>query len=282
MYDNVRFTGGSATRAVLQIDSAAYDITFHDCTIAGGPWNGITINDSLGNIHDITFSGCHILTQKRMGLECTSRPISTTRGYHGIRVLGCTFEPQGSEAVSFDGGAGCKYNRVSGTVIKGAGVNPRQQWGAGFECNGPSSFTFTDNHVYQCRGPLLNLQRHVTAPSGWVFRNNVLNASVTTRRCPCRQTRRWWVASTSTAACSPATSSRLPPRAPAWRGSVTATRWTGTPPRGATHAGRLPPADRTGRQLRQPVLKAERRPSLYAVAMSWLTDFRADLGRYDA
>jgi hypothetical protein len=177
IYDHVTFVGTDPTRAVLQIDTAAHRITFRYCTITSGPWNGITINDSLGNIHDITFAHCHILTQGRMGLECTSRPISTTKGYRRIQVLHCVFEPQGSEGVSFDGGTACAYNRVSHTVIKGAGVNPNQQWGAGFECNGPSKFRFTYNRVYQCRGPLLNLQRHVRSRSGWVFRHNVLNAS---------------------------------------------------------------------------------------------------------
>ena len=43
-YDNVHFTGGSATRAVVQIDSGAYRLTFRNCTIASGPWNGITIS----------------------------------------------------------------------------------------------------------------------------------------------------------------------------------------------------------------------------------------------
>ena len=178
VYDHCRFVGGGATRAVLELTNACHAITFRDCVIASGPWNGISINDRGGNIYNIKFVRCRVLPQKRMGLECTSRPVSATTGYHGIQVIGCIFSPQGSEAISFDGGPGCVRNRVNRTVIRGAGTNLKDPYGAGVECNGISRFTFTNNKVYQCRGPLLNLQRHTTADSGWVFNGNRLDASV--------------------------------------------------------------------------------------------------------
>jgi hypothetical protein len=178
IYDHVKFTGGGAQRAVLQISRACHNITFRRCVIASGLWNGISINDKGGIIHDITFVHCRIRSQKRMGFECTNRPVSSTKGYHGIKVLNCVFSPQGSEAISFDGGTGCYGNRVSNTVIKGAGINPNQTYGAGIECNGVRNFRFTKNKVYQCRGSLLNLQMHTTADCGWIFTGNVLNASV--------------------------------------------------------------------------------------------------------
>ena len=60
----------------------------------------------------------------------------------------------------------------------GSRHEPEKPYGAGVECNGIGRFTFTNNKVYQCRGPLLNLQRHTTADSGWVFNGNRLDASV--------------------------------------------------------------------------------------------------------
>lgn len=177
VYDHVTFKVSRPGRAVVEIGNACYGIVFRDCLITSGSWNGVSINDRNGSIHDITFLRCHILRQKRMGLECTSRPVSATAGYHGIQVLSCVFEPQGSEAVSFDGGTGCVDNVVDSTVIKGAGTNRAQPWGSGFELNGPGRFTFSNNHVYQCRGSLLNLGRHSTGDSGWLFSGNVLDAS---------------------------------------------------------------------------------------------------------
>jgi hypothetical protein len=178
VYDHCKFTGGSATRAVLELASACSNITFRDCVIKSGPWNGISINDRGGNIHDIKLLRCRINAQGRMGLECTSRPVSSQTGYRNIKVIRCAFAPQGSEAISFDGGTGCVNNVIDRTVVEGAGVDRNQQYGAGVEINGVRSFRFTNNKVYQCRGALLNLQMHTSLACGWVFNNNRLNASV--------------------------------------------------------------------------------------------------------
>jgi hypothetical protein len=184
VYEKCTFTSTRSNRAVIQIDKAARDITFRDCVIKSGKWNGISINDRLGDIHDITFRRCTVKPQKRMGFEATSRPISSTSGYRNIKILDCTFAPQGSEAISFDGGPGCVDNVVNGTTIKGAGTNPAFPWGQGFECNGPRKMRFTNNKVYQCRESLLNLQMHTTAGCGWVFKNNLLDATVRYQRVP--------------------------------------------------------------------------------------------------
>lgn len=179
IYDHCTFTGGSSSgRSVVVIAKAAYNITFRDCTIKSGPWNGVSVNDSYGRIHNITFLRCKFQAQKRMGLEVTSRPVSATQGYRKIWVRNCTFAPQGSEAISFDGGIGCVNNGVTGTTIKGAGTNSAFSWGQGFELNGPRSFTFTKNKVYQCRGALLNLSYRASAGCDWKFTGNTLDASV--------------------------------------------------------------------------------------------------------
>ncbi|NLE21458.1 MAG: hypothetical protein GX624_01560 [Actinobacteria bacterium] len=184
IYDNCTFKSTRRDRAVIQIDKAAHHITFRDCVIKPGAWNGITINDWKGTIHHIKFLRCRIKSQKRMGFECTGRPTNSPSGYRSIKIVRCTFEPQGSEAISFDGGPNCVDNVVDRTVIKGAGTNSAFPWGQGFECNGPRRMRFTNNKVYQCRGSLLNLQMHTTADCGWVFRNNTLDASVTKQRVP--------------------------------------------------------------------------------------------------
>lgn len=180
VYDHCTFTGGSsaARRAVIQIAKSCYNITFRDCVIKSGPWNGVSVNDSYGRIHDITFLRCTFRPQRRMGLEVTSRPVSSTTGYRNIWVRDCTFAPQGSEAISFDGGAGCVDNGVTGTVIKGAGTNRAFDWGQGFELNGPRCFTFTGNRVYQCRESLLNLSYRSDLDCDWTFSGNRLDATV--------------------------------------------------------------------------------------------------------
>ena len=172
------FTGGSSSSAVIEFASAAYNVTFDSCTIAtGGGWNGVSINDTSGNIHDITFDHVLFKSQGRMGIEITSRPTTAPVGYRNISITNSTFEPQGSEAVSYDGGPGAGWSTFSGNLIKGAGADPSQQWSAGFEVNGDSNMTVTGNVIWQCRGPAWNLQRHVSDPSGWVFSGNLLDAS---------------------------------------------------------------------------------------------------------
>jgi len=177
-YYKCTFTGGSATTAVLSFTGASSNLIFDSVTIAqGGGWNGVTINDAYGRIHDITFINTTFKAQGRMGLEVTSRPTSATTQYQRINVLNSTFEPQGNEAVSYDGGAAAGNSTFSGNVIQGAGNDPTQPYGAGFEINGPSNMTVTGNRIMQTRGALLNLQRHVTSDSGWVFTDNVFDAS---------------------------------------------------------------------------------------------------------
>jgi hypothetical protein len=184
-YYRCTFTGGSATTAVLSFTGATSNLVFDSCTIArGGGWNGVTINDSGGRIHDITFKDCLFKSQTRMGFECTSRPTSAASQYQRIDITGSTFEPQGNEAVSYDGGAAAGGCTFSGNLIQGAGNLTSQEFGAGFEINGPSNMTVTNNRIYACRGSLLNLQRHVTAACGWTFAGNVLDASTKLQATP--------------------------------------------------------------------------------------------------
>ena len=230
VYDHCTFTGGGSSTAVLELTSACDHLTFRDCVIESGPWNGISINDRYGNIHDIEFLRCRIRTQGRMGLECTSRPVSSTSGYHGIKIERCAFAPQGSEAISFDGGTGCVNNAIDRTVVNGAGANPSQQWGAGVEVNGVSRFTFTGNKVYQCRTSLLNLQMHSTGDCGWVFTRNTLDASRHVQKVPMQSTAQVVIADSvygGVFRCNKVTSA-APGGGVAWWGACFGMDWRGT------------------------------------------------------
>jgi hypothetical protein len=178
VYEDCTFVGGHPQISVVRIDRACRNITFRDCEIQSGPWNGVSVNDRHGNIHDIVFERCTFRAQARMGFECTTRPVDSGKGYRGIKLIRCVFEPQGSEAISFDGNSACVGNGVFGSVIRGAGTNPDFPWGQGVEVNRVGKFRFVNNKVYQCRGALLNLQRESRANCRWTFTGNRLDATV--------------------------------------------------------------------------------------------------------
>jgi len=176
IFKRCTFIGGNTSTAVLTLNQPCHDLTFRDCTIAsGGGWNGITINASNGDIYDITFTHCLIAGQGRMGFECTQRPFSDTVGYTHIDLTDCTFNPQAAEAISYDGGAGCRDCTIDGCVVEGAG-DSRQPYGNGLEINGPTHFTVADTTIDACRDAGLDLNCDV-ADCGWIFRNDVVDFS---------------------------------------------------------------------------------------------------------
>lgn len=178
VYEDCTFTCALPGVSVVRIDQTCRNITFRRCEIQSGLWNGVSINDHYGSIRNVTFYRCRFRPQARMGFECTTRPVSPKHGYTGVKLVRCVFDPQGSEAISFDGGAACTGNGVFRTVVRGAGTNPEFSWGQGIEVNRVGQFRFIDNTVYQCRGALLNLQRASKRRCRWVFRGNTLDASV--------------------------------------------------------------------------------------------------------
>jgi hypothetical protein len=176
IYERCTFTGGNASTAVLTLNQPCHDLTFRDCTVAsGGGWNGITINASNGDIYRVGFVHCLIAGQGRMGFECTQRPVSDTVGYTQVDLTDCTFKPQAAEAISYDGGAGCRDCTIDGCVVEGAG-DSRQPYGNGLEINGPTRFIVTNTTIYACRDAGLDLNCDV-ADCGWVFRNDVVDFS---------------------------------------------------------------------------------------------------------
>ncbi len=177
VYDNVTFTGGTSSRAVVTITRAS-NIAFRNSTFTrGGGWNSVSINDERGSVRNISFDNCRWLGAGRMNIEITSRPTSASVGYSNVDITDSVFEPSGSESVSYDGGPGAGNSLFQNNLIKGAGNSSSQRWGAGLEINGPSSMVVSGNEIWQTRDSAFNFQRHTSAPSRWVVRDNLLDAT---------------------------------------------------------------------------------------------------------
>jgi hypothetical protein len=182
VYNNVTFSGagsgGADSSGVIQILGSTNKVTFVNCTInrnADGVGNGVKIVDSGAGMHDITFQNCLFKGQPRMGFECIGR--GSGNGYQRVDLIDCTFEPQGSEAISYDDDSGTAGNcLVTGNLVMGAGTNRAFSWGQGFEINGVRNMTVTSNTFYRCRSSVWNL----TGPSGncgWNLSDNVIDTS---------------------------------------------------------------------------------------------------------
>jgi hypothetical protein len=182
-YNNVTFDGAGGgnpdVSGVIEISGSSYNITFVNCTIdpnRDGQGNGVKIVDG-GKVHDVTFQNCHFLSQPRMGFECIGR--GGGAGYARVNVIGCTFEPQGSEAISYDDDSGYAGScLISGNLVKGAGINAAFPWGQGLEINGVANMTVSGNTFYACRGDIWNLNGPSGKTCGWVFSGNTIDASV--------------------------------------------------------------------------------------------------------
>ena len=190
VYENCTFTGGLPNYGdyggVLSITQPAHDIIFRDCVIETGPAgaNGVKIVDKGGTVYNITFERVTFKSQPRMGFECISRPSDPSKGYRSINLINCTFEVQGSQMVSYDGTYASGSSLVTGNLLKGGGMAYNTGgMGSGFEINGPTNMTVTNNRIYACANGLLNLQMGqddgYSGDSGWVVSDNIIDASVT-------------------------------------------------------------------------------------------------------
>jgi hypothetical protein len=175
VYENVRFASSRSYQRATVTITRADNITFKNCVFDGSAWNGITINDSGGTVSNITFINSYVKGSERMGFECTSRN-STTRSYSKVDLLGMTFEPQGSEAISYDSNAVVDVDvTVKNVVIRGSGTRPDLfDWGQGFEINGPKGFLIDGLTMYRTRGSNFNLSGR-GVPTDWTFKNVVID-----------------------------------------------------------------------------------------------------------
>jgi len=194
VYDSVDFEGkgsgwGDAS-GLIYIQGASYNITFKNCVIGtnqDGVGNGVKLVDTGAGMHDITFDHCTFKYQPRMGFEVNGRADRSEGGtggksYNNINVTNCTFEASAGEAISYDDDTAGKANRagtctVSGNLVKGAGVGNTYQYGQVFEINGNHDMIVTGNTFYAGRDGILNLHMRDTAACGWVFSNNVVDAT---------------------------------------------------------------------------------------------------------
>ncbi len=190
VYENCRFTGGSAditSGGVLSITKPCSNIVFRNCVIDSGPGQGIKIVDYGATVHDIRFENCTIRSQPCMGFECISRPTAgRSGGYQRIDLINCTFEPQGSEAVSYDCDGDprqCGNCLIDGVLIKGAGTNPNY-WGQGLEINGPTNMTVRNTTIYRTRSCALNLNGKGVADCGWTFSDCLFDMTTSFQRMP--------------------------------------------------------------------------------------------------
>ena len=186
VYDNVDFEGAGtnwgADGGLILIEGNSYNITFRNCIIGtnqDGLGNAVKIYTANTNIHDITFENCTIKYQPRMGIEVNDRSnAGNGYGYQRVNIINCTFEASAGEAISYDDDGGASGNStVSGNLIKGAGVGSSYTYGEGFEINGPHNMTVTGNTFWAARDGIWNLQMHDTNDSGWVFTNNIVDAT---------------------------------------------------------------------------------------------------------
>lgn len=177
VYDGCTFKATGAEDAALLINPGSasatnYDLTFRNCTFQSTNWNAVSVNDWSGNVHDITFDGCHVLTSGRMGMEITTQGING-KGMHNIEVLNCTFELCGWEPISIDGSNGAGHGiLVDGCIIHGGCANDSWGGGGAFEINGASNVTFRNSVIYAPRQAAFNLNGGDSVQTdGWIFDN---------------------------------------------------------------------------------------------------------------
>ena len=177
-YENVRFASSRSYQQATVTITNAQHITFRECVFEGSAWNNITINDFGATVHDITFVDCYVRSAERMGFECTSRG-SSTRCYSNVELRRVTFEPQGSEAISFDGPSIPVDCTVQDVLVQGSGTRPdRFPWGQGFEINGPKGFLVQDVTMFRTRDSNWNLNGSNSADQDWTFRNTLVDNTV--------------------------------------------------------------------------------------------------------
>jgi hypothetical protein len=177
-YENVRFLSSRSFQQATVTITRASHITFRGCVFEGSAWNGITINDFGGTVRDITFIDCYVKSSARMGFECTSRG-SDTSCYSRVDLRRVTFDPQGSEAISYDGPPVHTDCTVEDVLIRGSGIRPDLfPWGHGMEINGPRGFLVQDLTMYRTRGSNWNLNGKDGVDMDWTFHNIVVDNTV--------------------------------------------------------------------------------------------------------
>jgi hypothetical protein len=191
-FRRVTFVGGGGMRSgedqgVIRFSAgrSASHIRFLSCTIGANSANGNGVSMVSGGrptatYHDISWERCLFKSSPRMNLEVIQRPDGdgiVGAGYRRLDLIDCTFEPSGSENVSFDAVGPAGDCTISGCVFYGAGWNAAYPYGQGVEFNGPTDMRFVRNTVYRCRGSMINHSSRLETTDGTVIRGNVFDAT---------------------------------------------------------------------------------------------------------
>jgi hypothetical protein len=193
-FRRVTFVGGGGMRSgedqgVIRFSAgrSASDIRFLRCTIGANSADGNGVSMVSGGrtgatYHDISWEQCLFKGSPRMNLEVIQRPGDgdvVDAGYRRLDLVHCTFEPSGSENVSFDAIGPAGDCTISGCVFYGAGWNTAYPYGQGIEFNGPTDMRFVGNTVYRCRGSMINHSSRLGTADGTVISDNVFDATRT-------------------------------------------------------------------------------------------------------
>ena len=164
---------------------SATDIRFIACLIGANSadGNGVSMvsNGRAGATYrDISWVRCLFKGSPRMNIEVIQRPDGSgvmDAGYSHLDLVDCTFEPSGSENVSFDALGPAGDCTISGCTFLGAGWNTSYPYGQGIEFNGPTGMRFIGNHVYRCRGSMINHSGRAGTDAGTVIEGNIFDAT---------------------------------------------------------------------------------------------------------
>jgi hypothetical protein len=193
-FRRVTFVGGGGMESgedqgVIRFSAgrAASDIRFVDCVIGANSadGNGVSMVSSGrpgATYRDITWERCLFKGSPRMNVEVIQRSDGAgpmDAGYARLDLIDCTFEPSGSENVSFDAVGPAGDCVISGCTFYGAGWNLSYPYGQGIEFNGPRGMRFVGNTVYRCRGAMINHSGVPGVRDGTVIQGNTFDGTRT-------------------------------------------------------------------------------------------------------
>ena len=158
-----------------------YDITFVDCTFTGNTGSGLASGDAYKDgvngikavnwgseaTHDVTFAGCNFGQFSRMGAELIGGG-SDTVGVPRYAFVGCSFEPDGAENISYSFMPPA-YGLVDGCTFKGWGNLAIPVYTASFEAAQTGYIEVRDSDFWSGRGGALNCWRNATSAASYLL-----------------------------------------------------------------------------------------------------------------
>ncbi len=163
---------------VLTLGRAAknYNLTFRNCTFkrnvgpgsGGSGWGGVNGVKSIYGVHDITFERCTFEEFSRFSVEVWSSGDPGRRPYN-FAFYDCTFEPAGSQCISWSGGRNPLDSLVSGCVFKGYGTLEDGPNGACMEFARSHHIVIRGCEIWTGNGGALNVNGFQTGRPSYLF-----------------------------------------------------------------------------------------------------------------